>query len=698
MKRIFTALLALCILFLCACSGDPSPSASQDASASAGVTATPESSLTTGVTATTESTPSTPATPLPTDEDGKNLIEGFEEGTAAELVSSLDWSGTGYGISNPELSITDAGADLGKGYKVFLPDGNAWCQSFTLSGSKVSDAFAKGGKYIRLWVNNQTEGTVGIGIVAYAGSSSAYFDVTNAKLYGADGTEFKAETADSSGMGQGKPSAVIVPAGFQGWLSMPANELCSYWSSPLLSDVTKTERLNIDVRPTGYTPETYYIFDELALTSSAVGATREWNNTGSGDSTDLSKSEQIANGMKDAIATTPQVVEMSEYNPTGVYSGIKAVWFDGMTKNGKKTKVFAYIGFPKNASASNKVPAVVLMHGGGGHAFLPWVKMWNDRGYAAIAIDNTGYFPTAVNAGSSETDNQWKYGLPSSLRQDGYTSAPNNDGMYSSSGKVESMWMYHAVGQSILAANILRADSRVDSSKVGITGISWGGVITSITIGYDDRFSFAIPIYGSGYLDEALSWMKDNFAGKDTQELWSAQDRFDKVTMPVLWLCWNDDSCFSVNSNSKSYLDTVKLNADTRLSMINNMYHSHGCGWAPGESMAFADSVVKGSAKLTGFKTQPSGKTVNTELTVDPAASKVTAKLYYITEKMTYSSHVKYGYEATFMDQEWQTASLTVNGSKISGTVPANAKGYYIEVKTTINGKEYVTCSVYTEV
>lgn len=132
--------------------------------------------------------------------------------------------------------------------------------------------------------------------------------------------------------------------------------------------------------------------------------------------------------------------------------------------------------------------------------------------------------------------------------------------------------MYHAVGQSILAGNILRADARVDSEKVGITGVSWGGVITSVTIGYDTRFAFAIPVYGSGYLDKAKSWMKDNFSSAATKALWLAQERFSNVDMPILWLCWNDDNCFSINSNSKSYLDTVQKNSETRISMIPLMY------------------------------------------------------------------------------------------------------------------------------
>lgn len=415
---------------------------------------------------------------------------------------------------------------------------------------------------------------------------------------------------------------------------------------------------------------------------------------------ELTKKEQIAQSMAAAIGTTPELYEMSDFNPTGSFAGIEAYWFEGMEMDGQMTKVFAYVGFPKGASADDKVPAIVLLHGGGGHAFLPWVKMWNDRGYAAIAIDNTGYFPTQVNAGSSEVCQNWAYGLPADLIEKGYTDAPNNDGMASSEGEVQSMWMYHAVGQSILAANILRADSRVDAEQVGITGISWGGVITAITIGYDNRFAFAIPIYGSGYLDEGLSWMKDNFGGGATKELWLAQDNFDQVTTPVLWLCWNDDNCFSVNSQSKSYLDTVQNNADTRLSMINKMMHSHSCGWTPGESMVFADSIVKDGAKLTGFITQPSGKNINVTLEVDAAATAVSATLYYITEEMTYSTQDKFklGTPSTYMDQTWQTMALTVSGDAVTGELPSAAEGYYIEIKTTIGGKQYVTCSAYTTV
>lgn len=418
------------------------------------------------------------------------------------------------------------------------------------------------------------------------------------------------------------------------------------------------------------------------------------------DGTVTPKSEQIYNEFGIALNTVPELHSLSNFNPTlNEYQSIKAYWFDGMDRNGQKTKVFAYVGFPEGASESSQVPAVVLLHGGGGHAYLPWVKMWNDRGYAAIAIDHTGYFPTSRNAGLTETCTRWSHGLPDKLKEIGYVSAPNKDDMSASALNVQDMWMYHAVGQSILAGNILRADSRVDSDSVGICGISWGGVITSLTVGYDTRFAFAVPIYGSGYLDESLGWMGDKFSSTETQQLWLAQDRFENVDMPVLWLCWNDDSPFSINSNTKSYIDTVKNNSNTRIAMIDHMYHSHTDAWKRAEAIAFADSVVMDGEKLTGFVEQPTGTYVNVELDISPSVSSVSAKLYYITSPMTYSNQDKFGKgNNVYMTQTWQTKLLNISDGRISDTLPTEAKGYYIEITSVIGGIQYVTTSTFVTI
>src|SRR5206468_7943210 len=72
---------------------------------------------------------------------------------------------------------------------------------------------------------------------------------------------------------------------------------------------------------------------------------------------------------------------------------IKAFFYDGLAYQGHATRVFAYVGIPPGANSKSKVPGMVLVHGGGGTAFPEWVRIWNERGYAAIAMDLEGHAP-----------------------------------------------------------------------------------------------------------------------------------------------------------------------------------------------------------------------------------------------------------------------------------------------------------------
>lgn len=365
--------------------------------------------------------------------------------------------------------------------------------------------------------------------------------------------------------------------------------------------------------------------------------------------------------------------EVEGYN----FGEIKAITYDSIELNGKKTKAFAYIGFP---DTTEKVPAVVLAHGGGGVAFAEWVKMWNDRGYAAIAMSNTGDFPEIPNTWdfpeeSGDHKKHWHHGLFGIFEEEGYTDAPNYDGMKDWKKPVEEQWMYHAVSQTILAGNILRDDPRVDSSKIGITGVSWGGVITSLTIGYDNRFAFAIPIYGSGYLAQSMGRLGDLFRMGTNPKNWLAECNFDKANMPVLWLCWNADSSFSLNSNSLSYIDTIKNNPETRISAIHELLHAHYCGWPREESYTFADSVCKGTKRL------PSVGVDSTEI-INPDNVKILGiKIYYIKNPMTY----------VVIDEKYQMTEKWKTMESIN-RLPKNAE-YYIEITSEINGIKHITTS-----
>ena len=371
----------------------------------------------------------------------------------------------------------------------------------------------------------------------------------------------------------------------------------------------------------------------------------------------------------------PRVEYFPEYETKGEgkgieLDGIKALAYDGAVYKGKQTKVFAHIGFPENME--RPVPAVVLVHGGGGHPEDVWIKKWNQRGYAAIAMDTTGYFPSKpipyLYEGFAE-------GLQRELvhpfAEDGYVVGPDNSAMTDMDLEVQDQWMYQAVAAIILAHNILRNDPKVDNRRIGITGISWGGVLTSVAIGYDTRFSFAIPIYGSGYLSLGLSDLNNVFKVPKA-ERWHAESRFSEVKIPVMWLCWNDDCCFSINSNSQSYLDTKDNNPNTCLSTLDQMQHSHYHGYMPEESYWFADRITSGNAV-------PKVNVAYTKMEVCYTCSEkiVAARLFYIKEKMSYTQREKFGMVRSFMEQDWQIIDL--DPAQTTAQLPADAIGKYME-------------------
>lgn len=433
---------------------------------------------------------------------------------------------------------------------------------------------------------------------------------------------------------------------------------------------SSTEQAQPEPSPSGEQP-----FGELVLPNIEIPDSFE------------SKNEEIEFMFKYYMQAVPSITWLPDYDPVG-YPGIKALYYDGLKNNGVQTKIFAYIGFPEGASAENPVPAVVLLHGGGGFAFPQWVKVWNDRGYAAIAMCNTGYRPKNGSITSFYDSNDWIKSIPAEERkEDSRILIPDNDGMSSYNRDVSRQWMYHAVGSAIMANNLLRADERIDSDKIGLTGISWGGVIASIAMGYDNRYAFNIPIYGHAHLGESLTWMKNHFT-PGAVELWDASKRLDKVTSPILWLCWAGDNAFSINTNSASYMDTISKSV---FSMRMNMGHSHDLGWIPYESYRFADWAVKGGLPMTSIKEHPSssaGRDVDLSVEIPSDTTALSAICYYIDAPLSYGADSN-------MEQEWQKCECEVDiqSGKINARLPEEAKGYYVEITSVCPQGSYVTSS-----
>lgn len=277
------------------------------------------------------------------------------------------------------------------------------------------------------------------------------------------------------------------------------------------------------------------------------------------------------------LRTVPEMQSASGYNSS---RELRAIYFDGLDYKGKKTKVFAWLGLPEQRKG--KVPGIVLVHGGGGTAFKSWVEKWTARGYAAISIAVEGQTDQKPASGSEH-----KHWRPHEW------AGPQRLGIYGDSAKpLHEQWMYHAVADTILANSLLRSLPEVDAERVGIMGISWGGVITSTVIGIDTRFAFAIPVYGCGNLSKAENQYGRSLGNNEHyKQVWDPLLRLSKARMPTLWFSWPGDQHFPLDLQASCY---DEQSGPHMVANIPGLGHGHGPPWNRPESYAFANGLMQG--------------------------------------------------------------------------------------------------------
>ena len=352
---------------------------------------------------------------------------------------------------------------------------------------------------------------------------------------------------------------------------------------------------------------------------------------------------------------------------------IDAIFYDSVV--GEQSKVFAFIGVPKGASEENPVPAVVCVHGGQGVAFSDWVKLWNDKGYAAIAMTLTGDGPESSPlsgvSGSLVSDNLHPY------------AGQHCWGEAAFRADYENAAMYQNVLNVIRAHNVLRSYPGVDENNIGITGISWGGVTTTTVIGVDNRFKFAVPVYGCGYLDESETYFSDYFKRNGNTIMWDPANFAARSTVPTLYVNSDSDEHFSINSTTKS----VGVTDGSRMSIRNKYGHGYTQGWAPAEIYTFADGMINGYDPFITITSQKAENgTFTATYTAPDGITAQSAVLYYITKKeLPYAGNITWN----------EISAGTIANGNVTFTLPDDATFCYATV-TDNNGS--LISSKYIEV
>ncbi len=355
----------------------------------------------------------------------------------------------------------------------------------------------------------------------------------------------------------------------------------------------------------------------------------------------------------------------------------KPILFEGEPYNGKATEVFAFYCTPSmldgNKTKDKNLPAIVCVHGGGGRAYPQWVELWAKRGYAAIAIDwrGNGNEPRFKNPTEEERKKYGAYKLTERIHLKNGIPEHNARTTSLDDGKSErDAWAYHAISAIIRAHSLIRSFDEVDKERTAITGISWGGYLTSLVSAIDTRFKAAVPVYGCGYIYEfPENWAK--YIGKKNIQRWISlfdpSKSLQARTMPMLFVNSPTDRWYPLSIWTKS---TNLANAKTLI--ISTLKHSHEHGWNVPEIEAFIASQINGGEPLIDLEElKTDGKSIFCK-TTDIAKVDV-AKIFYTT---TNDKHL-------WKDFNWQSAPAQILDNEIRAELPPNTRAAYLSVSDT---------------
>jgi dienelactone hydrolase len=225
---------------------------------------------------------------------------------------------------------------------------------------------------------------------------------------------------------------------------------------------------------------------------------------------------------------------------------------------------------------------------------------------------------------------------------------------------VRDMWSYHAVAAVVRGHSLLASLPEVDRTRIGITGISWGGYLTCIVAGIDDRLKVAVPVYGCGFLGDNSAWKDGSLARlkPEQRERWlrtfDPSQYLSGVNCPILFLNGSNDFAYPLDSYQKSYR-LVRENL-RQVCVVLNLPHGHI--WKFGEVDQFVDSVLCGAAPLPRLRTLSIRENRATAKVTSPVPLKK-AELHYTTDG------------GPWQQRHWETVPARLERNVITADIPS---------------------------
>jgi cephalosporin-C deacetylase-like acetyl esterase len=350
-------------------------------------------------------------------------------------------------------------------------------------------------------------------------------------------------------------------------------------------------------------------------------------------------------------------------------SPIRSLTYENEKFEGHTTDVFAFYATPGtisgDTSKDKNLPAVILIHGGGGTAFAQWTLLWAKRGYAAIAMDLSGRRPPApkFDAQTGELTSGFSGPGDRTRLERGGPEAGHVQKFANVGGDPTDDWQHHSVPAVIRAHSLIRSFKEVDADRTAVTGISWGGYMTCIVASVDHRFKAAVPVYGCGFLYDGESVQRPAIDALTPEKRTEWIAKYDpsawlpKCQVPILFVNGTNDVHYPLVSYSRSY-GLVKSPKQIRIEV--KMPHGHQAGWAPNEIGRFIDHHLLGARPLPELGEPASNDGLaSVEFKSEPGLK--AARLHYTTDTNRLA------------ERNWSSIPATIDGTTISAAVPKEA-------------------------
>jgi cephalosporin-C deacetylase-like acetyl esterase len=289
---------------------------------------------------------------------------------------------------------------------------------------------------------------------------------------------------------------------------------------------------------------------------------------------------------------------------------VEEIYYLSRPYKGKPTRIFGYFCYPGNFK--RPLPAILIVHGGGGGASRYRAVNWAKQGYATLAIDLPGKGERRSSSRSTGPDME----VPNLIN----VSADN--------------YLIHAVAAARNALTYLIQRKEVDPRRLGMIGLSWGGVITLLTNGQDDRLKAAVNVFGAGYIPEGCTW-EDYFRSFSKQQidLWYSfldpKNFLSTQKAPILFVTGTNDHCYYLPTFQKSYEEVASRKS---LWVIPNLKHRF-LPFMEMSCLAWFEKYLKNRGGFEGLTLLPVYLSKNHEIIVPVKANSieelVNAKLYF---------------------------------------------------------------------